>query len=469
MMKRSMWMAGILAAALVTACVKPERESAASYLANVEVKAYENPLRIPLSLTFSQPCSYQVEYWKKDNPDVAGTTSVLESEGGEMTATVMFLYPDTVYEYRIKILADGQSHYSETAEFKTGSLPVGVPEYKVDTNYPHQEIPGYVLQFQASEPGYVTFCDTDGNVVWFEKVELAARQVTYDHATRTLAMNLGFKFGETNQQFYRLAKKIVVMDLEGNRLVDEETGPDNIEFAHHEIKRMPDGNFAMLCNVPKVFDLTSIGGKPNTTLYGDGLKIVTPDFKTVLWEWDCFRELDPLRDDYLDAVTNRTDLIHANSIGWDAEGNLYYTINHLSELWKIDRKTGDVIYRVGEHGNMTMDEKFYASGLHAAEPLAPNKVLCLDNGSEEGVSRTLIYEVNPEAKTARASLAVAFPSEFCTRNRGNVLLIHDGSMLFYGSTTGYAYVFADLEGNILKVVRRTGISYRTYYFETIEY
>lgn len=469
MLKRTLWIAGLLAAALVTACIKPEQESAATYLAAAEVQAYQNPLRIPIALTFSQPCSYQIEYWKKDDPDVAGATRVYESTAGQNTATVMFLYPDTVYEYRVKILAGAQNHYSETAEFKTGQMPVGVPEYNVDTNYPHQAIPGYILQFQASEPGFVTFCDTDGKVVWFEKVELAARQVTFDPSTGLLSMNLGFKYGDTNQQFYRLAEKIVVMDLEGNRSVDIKTAPDNVEFAHHEIRRMPDGNVAMLCNVPKVFDLTPIGGEPNTTLYGDGIKIMTPDFKTVLWEWDCFKELDPLKDDYLDAVTNQTDLIHANSIGWDDEGNLYYTINHLSELWKIDRKTGEVLYRVGEHGNMTMDETFYASGLHAAEPLAPNKVLCLDNGTEEGVSRAIVYEVNPGSKVARASLCVPFPREFCTRNRGNVTLIRDDSMLFFGSTTGYACVFTDLEGKVLKVIKRTGVSYRSYYFEKIEY
>ena len=306
MLKRLIYIVGFLV--VLAACQK--EPTAASYLAGTQVQEASNALRIPIALNFSKPCSYQVEYWQKDAPSVLGSTRVYQSTGGRETATVMFVYPNSVYQYRVKIIADGKEYYSGTEEFRTGSIPVGVPEYIVATTYPTQAIPGYIMQFQASEPGYITFCDTDGKVVWYEKVELAVRQASYDPATHTLAMNLGFKFGETNQQFYRLAEKIVVMDLEGNRSVDIKTGPDNIEFAHHEIKRMPDGNYAMLCNVPKVFDLTSVGGKPNTTVYGDGLKIVTPDFKTVLWEWDCFGELDPLKDTYLDPVTTSTDVRH---------------------------------------------------------------------------------------------------------------------------------------------------------------
>ena len=469
MMKKALWLAGALAALLLTACEKPVAETAATYLANVEVQESENPLRIPVSLTFNQPCSYQIEYWKKDAPAVSGTTRVFESADGKGTATVMFLYPDSVYEFRVKIIAGEKSYYSETAEFQTGSLPTGIPEYTVASNYPSQEIPGYIFQWQATAPGWVLFCDTDGKIVWYEKLEMAARQVTFDPPTRTISMLLGFKTSSNDPKFQRWCKKVVVMDLEGNRSVDFLTAPDNIDFPHHEIKRMPDGNIAVLCGTPRVFDLTSIGGDANTTVYGDGIKIFSPDFKTVLWEWDCFQVLDPLRDEYLDAVLRQNDLIHANSIGWDSEGNLYFTVNFLNELWKIDRNTRKVLYRVGDYGDIELPENGHASGLHAAEPLAPNKVLCLDNGSDKGVSRAVIYEVDPAAKRAAVTLSVELPADLSSRDRSNALLIRDGSMVFFGSTMGYCNVFTDLQGNVLKVLKRTKISYRSYYFEKVEY
>ena len=471
MLKRLIYIVGILAAAFAAACNKTEPEKDASaFLTSVQVQENEHPLRIPISLTFSQACSYQIEYWKKDDPTVAGTTRVFQSaEDGTGLVTVMFVYPETVYEYHVKIIAGEKSYYSDKAEFTTGSLPAGIPEYTVATNYPSQEIPGYIFQWQATAPGWVVFCDTDGKIVWYEKLEMAARQVTFDPATRTISMLLGFKTSSNDRYFQRWCKKVVVMDLEGNRSVDFLTAPENIDFPHHEIKRMPDGNIAVLCGTPKVFDLSSIGGEANTTVYGDGIKIMSPDFKTVLWEWDCFQELDPIKDEYLDAVTRQTDLIHANSIAWDSEGNLYFTSNYLNEMWKIDRATGKVLYRVGDYGDIALPENGHASGLHSAEPLAPNKVLLLDNGSDKGVSRAIIYEVDPVAKTAKVPLSVSIPGDLSSRDRSNALLIRDGSMLFFGSTMGYCNVFTDLDGNVLKVVKRSKISYRSYYFDTIEY
>ena len=162
------------------------------------------------------------------------------------------------------------------------------------------------------------------------------------------------------------------------------------------------------------------------------------------------------------------DFLHANSVNWDSNGDYYMTFNRRSELWKIDGATGKVLYRVGPKGNVKLDESGFASGLHAVEPLAPNKLLCLDNGEERGYSRALIYEVDPAAMSAKVTMSVDFPAEFSSLDRSNVQLICNGTMLMFGSTLGRCALFADLEGNVLKVIKRNGISYRTYYYEDIK-
>jgi len=392
----------------------------------------------------------------------------MASEGTAGKAVIMFIYPKTSYEYQVVISGDGGKEFrSDIFQFTTGSLPIGIPEYEVSGSYASQAIPGYIIQWQATKPGYVTFCDTDGAVVWYEVLEMAPRQVTYDEATRTISMTLGFKVSSSGP-FQRMCTKIVVMDLEGNRSIDIASAQENIEWPHHEIKRMPDGNIAILHGVTKVFDLTTIGGEANTTIYGDGITIVTPQMEKV-WTWDCFTELDPLEDDYLDAVTRKNDLIHANSISWDEKGNIYFTSNYLNELWKIDRATGKVLYRVGDYGNITLPENGHASGLHAAEPQAEDLVLCLDNGSDKGISRAIMYKIDTVAKSASVELSVSIPSELSSRDRSNCHFSRDKKMLFFGSTMGRCNVFTDLEGKVLKVLKRTGISYRSYYYETVEY
>lgn len=466
-------------AAIFTAYSCNKELQIGDYISSVEtLDERDNALRVPIEITFSRSCLYQVEYWQKDNPSVCGTTSVRETAGGREKVTVMFLYPDKEYEFRVLAGSMVQAYSTDTYSFKTGSLPIGIPEYTVSDAYPHSDIPGYVFQWQATTPGYVSFCDTDGNIVWYEVLEMAARQVTFDQETRTISMLLGFKTSQNDYKFQRWCSKIVIMDLEGKRLFDEETSESNIDTPHHEIKRMPDGNIAILHSVVKKFDLTPVGGRPDTEVYGDGITIVSPDFSQKLWEWDVFGELDPVRDEYLEIMTynerfdyypRQLDLVHANSIGWDDKGNIYFTLNHLNELWKIDRATKKVLYRVGDYGNIDLAEADHACGLHAAEPQSEDKVLCLDNGKSGEQSRAVIYDVNPVSKSATVSLSVAIPAELSSYDRSNAMLSRDGRMMFFGSTMGRCNVFTDLDGNVLKVLKRTGISYRSYYFETVEY
>jgi hypothetical protein len=144
-------------------------------------------------------------------------------------------------------------------------------------------------------------------------------------------------------------------------------------------------------------------------------------------------------------------------------------MNRINQLWKIDGATGKVLYRVGPDGNVAMNQEDYASGLHAAEPLAPDKVLCLDNGSDIAQSRAVIYEIDPVAMSAKATLSVRIPTEYSSTDRSNVQLIKDSSMLMFGMTLGRANVFTDLNGNLLKVITRTGISYRSYYYDDVIY
>lgn len=456
--------AGYVALSAAYSCNKVNTEAGA-YLSEVEIVDCENALRIPFNLTFSKACSYQVEYWKKGEPAAVFKTKVRPSS--ENHVAVMFLYPATEYEYRFVIFDGDRTISTDKAAFITGRLPIDIPQFEVDGSYPAREIPGYVFQMEATTPGYVTFCDTDGNVVWYEKMEKAVRQAYFDIGSGTIAMNLGFKTGESSS-FQRLGEKIVVMDLEGKRLIDCSSSEETVEYPHHEIRQMPHGRLLMLHNVVRKFDMTSQGGSAGQDVYGEGFTIFSEGFHKD-WTWDCFTELDPIVDSYLFDMGSFSDLLHANSVAWDENGDFYFTVNHLSELWKIDGKTGEVLYRVGPHGNMKMSEDAYADGLHAAVPLAADRVLCLDNGRGKSISRAVIYEMDTNAGTATLALSVPLPQELSSRDRSNVCISGDGSMLCFCSTQGRATVFEDLNGNILKVLRRTQISYRAYYYESIEY
>ena len=225
---------------------------------------------------------------------------------------------------------------------------------------------------------------------------------------------------------------------------------------------------AILHGVSRNYDLTPIGGGNSVDVFHDGFTVLSPDGEK-LFTWDTSATVDPVNDKYLNTLDTYYDLVHANSVSWDAAGDYYFTLNNLNELWKIDGKTGDVLYRVGDNGNIAIPADAHTSGIHSSVPLAPDKVLVLDNGSKSGTSRALVYDIDASAKTASVSLSVPIPSSLSSTDRSNCELLEDQGLIFFGSTAGRCCLFTDMDGNIRKVIRRSGISYRTHYFSTIEY
>lgn len=463
----------VLFIALVTSLVfcscQKEIGSVSDVLSAMQLaSSSDNVLRYKVNFDFKRPCTYSVEYWETSKPGSKATTKELESDSGKGTSVIMFIKAETAYTCRAVLKCDGNVLYSEEQSFRTGSLPSGVPAYSINSNYPNTEIPGYLLQAQASSPvGYLTFATTDGDVVWYQEVDQAVRHYDFDPATGTFVALIGFKNSMSDVKYQRFCKTFIRMDLEGNILEEWDINAETVDYAHHDVRFLPNGRTAILHSVPKNYNLSPAGGPASQDVYGDGFTVLSADGAKE-FTWDCFGELDPVKDSYLNVNEKYYDLVHANSVAWDEKGNWYFTLNNLNELWKIDGKTGKVLYRVGEHGNISIPDNGHTSGIHSAVVLGEDRILVTDNGSKTGVTRALVYNVNTTSASASLDLNVSFPAGLNSTDRSNCQLIGD-SMIFFGSTAGRCNVFTDMKGNVLKVLGRTGISYRAFYYETINY
>lgn len=423
-----------------------------------------NVLRVDVNIEFKDNVNYQIIYWKNGQDSVIKKTVPSESNGKAKT-TLILLEPATKYNFNILASNEKATTTSDTYSFTTKALPVSVPVYTVvkSSNIMKKELPGYIMQVSGDLPGFITLCNSSGTVLWYEDMGKPVRVANFDTLTNTICCIIGIPFPEDK---YRLGDQIVLFDLFGKRILDRATSNDWIAYPHHDIRRMPNGDLILVENFVKTFDLSMYGGSTNEEVWGDGYTIMDSN-GNIKKRWDCFGEINP--QDYPDIMTKLKDWIHSNSVNWDSEGNIYMTHNKISELWKIDRNTGDVIYRVGKKGNIPFVKPDYPFGLHAPVPLKPNYVLCLDNqGGAGNSSRAIILSVNTETNTVEMPLNISFPLELSSINRSNVELIND-NLLMFGSTLGRAIVFADLKGNIQRVIRREHISYRTNYINRIVY
>lgn len=442
------------------ACVKSD--PFASTVEAVTVSLMDNALRAQVMIDFRSSSSYHIEYWQKGS-DRHRFGKIRSVDGpGRDISTIRFLYPRTEYCFRI-ILGDGSQ--SKLVEFKTGSLPSDIPEYTVDYKADDMR-EGYLMQWEASDPGYVTFCDYDGRIVWYQAFGQAVRTASFDPSSGRLAVLMGFADGENSEDFYRVAENIVIADLDGNVLLRRRSGAPSVMYPHHEFSILPDGNLLFCVNTVREFDLSAHGGGATTPVYGDGFVVMSPDLSQEICRWDCLDYINPVTVDYIDPVKFSKDYVHANSVVMDSMGNFYMTFNRLSELLKINGRTGEILYRAGVHGDVVMDAPFPEGGLHAAYVLAPDKVMCYSNGSNVGHSSALVYEVDEETHEGRFALNVSLPSQYSSANRSNVIPVDDSTLLFSSTVSGKA-VFTDMDGNVKRVISRSGISYRAYWFENI--
>lgn len=442
------------------------------YVASVAVSNHgSNSLRVNVDIVFKKGCDYSIRYWRKDDPNEVRTTKVRHTEGDENSVTLMFMYEKTEYEFEVDI--EGTGLRSKPLSFQTRSLPSDVTQYSIDRGVPGT-IPGYIMQTAMRNNGYMTIADTDGNVLWYQHSQPEGRDFTaqFDVFNPCLDDNKiwflnGYLF-TTEGGAQSMGTTMGCVDFEGNvsHFWASSDGTSPTPLAHHEIHELKDGNILVVGSSQKPFDLTPIGGAPGTVVSGDGYTVFTKEGKIVS-QWDCFCEIDPVTCPYTNAKAFYWDIVHGNSLGIDSEGYYYMSFNRINQIWKIDPQTGKVLYRVGENGNVAMDPKGYPSGVHAATPLSPDRILCLDNGIESTISRGLIYKVDPGTMTAKVETIVELPVEYASYDRSNASLICNGSYLMFGMTNSKVVVFTDLDGNIAKTLRTSVASYRTLYLDRL--
>ena len=90
-------------------------------------------------------------------------------------------------------------------------------------------------------------------------------------------------------------------------------------------------------------DLSSVGGPKEGTVLDGIVQEVDIETGEVLFEW---HSLDHVGlDEYLEMT--RYDYFHINSIDVDHDSNLLISSRNTSTVYKVDRRTGKILWRLG--------------------------------------------------------------------------------------------------------------------------
>ncbi|HEX4734850.1 MAG TPA: arylsulfotransferase family protein [Thermoleophilaceae bacterium] len=202
-------------------------------------------------------------------------------------------------------------------------------------------------------------------------------------------------------------------------------------------------------------DLRRYGGTRHSAVLDNVVQEIDIRTGRVLLNFSAARRISP-RQSYVRPPKDAGawDAYHVNSITEDTDGNLLLTSRHMSAVYKIDRRTGRVMWKLGGRGGdfkLSNAARFYYP--HDAQRAPDGTITILDNHAGpvtlNHASRALRLRVNTRRHTV--SLARSFPhpaGNVSSTSQGNVNQLANGDVFVgWGISPWFSEYAAD--GRIL--------------------
>jgi len=278
--------------------------------------------------------------------------------------------------------------------------------------------PGYVL-FSPMQSQNAYLIDNEGRLVnqWHSPYRMLAVYLRENGnlVTSVIRRTPHFEAGTTG--------RIEEYDWDGRLVYSLDFGTDDF-YAHHDFAILPNGNLLLSVWERISFDeLIALGMKPEnlpqdddvTHLLYDYLVEINPLTQAVMWEWhvrDYFiQDMDPALPNFAfpaarpDRINinilrrpEQIDRTHFNAVDYNAElDQILVSVHAYSEVWIIDRRTGDLVYR---WGNPQVYERGIAENRqlhrqHDAHWLENGNILIFNNGSPNRRPFSSVIEIVP--------------------------------------------------------------------------
>ncbi len=174
----------------------------------------------------------------------------------------------------------------------------------------------------------------------------------------------------------------------------------------HECRVLDNMHVLLLSYDPEIVDMSLIvpGGNPTAVVTGLIIQEIDENKNVVFqWRsWDHFLITDATHENLLAPII---DYVHGNALEIDYEGNIMLSSRHMDEITKIDRLTGEMIWRLGGKNNefTFVDDPEGFSHQHAIRMLRNRNITLFDNGNYHTptpYSRAVEYTLDEVNKTA---------------------------------------------------------------------
>jgi hypothetical protein len=182
----------------------------------------------------------------------------------------------------------------------------------------------------------------------------------------------------TINKYLILNKKFEIMDtlLMGNGYVIDQ----------HDMLMFENGNHFLMAYDPQLVNMDTVvpGGDTAATVIGFVIQELDADHN-VLFQWRSWDHFEITDANHTDFLASQIDYVHGNAFEVDTDGNLLMSNRNMEEITKIDRNTGEIIWRFGLHAQNNMftftNDTVGFSWQHDIRRISNGNVTVYDNGN----------------------------------------------------------------------------------------
>jgi hypothetical protein len=188
----------------------------------------------------------------------------------------------------------------------------------------------------------------------------------------------------------------------------------------------------------RTFDMSTLvaGGKTNATIKESVIQILNEN-NQVVFSWkssDHFAIMDVNTESpFVDLTSSEIDYISLSDIEIDSDSTLLISCKHMDEITRINRNTGQIIWRLGGKKNQFtfINDEMRFSHPTSVQKLPNGNFLIFDSGvlHQNQVSSIVEYSINEATKTATLIRRDAERKKIVANEFGNVQSLNNGNKL----------------------------------------
>jgi hypothetical protein len=305
--------------------------------------------------------------------------------------------------------------------------------------------PGYLFLAPSSGPGQrgVMIADNRGDLVWFRP--------TYPRTAMDFRAGvykgkpvLSWWEGRHVQGVGKVGEYVIVDD--SYRDIARFKAGRGVPPDFHEFLLTPEGTAFVTAYAPRAANLSRVGGARNGRAYDGIVQEIDIASGRVLFEW---RSLDhvAVEETYDTRMGDPFDYFHVNSIGFDHDGHLLISARNTWTVYKVHRRTGRVIWRLGgRKSDFAMGPNTRFAFQHDARTYDKGRRLSIfDNGplpKTKPRSRAVVIALDTKRKRATLARQIVHSPPLFAPVTGNAQRLPNGDYLVCWGSTGHFTEYA---------------------------